>query len=191
MGTVSVTLPSDGQTIDAADYNTPINTIVSEINGSLDSDNIAASGVVPNNLMTGTGTSWAWQSWTPTWTSLTVGSGTLSAKYVQIGKTVHFRIIFEYGSGSSVGSNPTFTLPVTHVSYTTPGSFLQIGYGECYNVGVASYNTAIRLNSTTVCQLYVLNGSTTVVQPTAITSTSPFTWASGDGFAIQGTYEAA
>ena len=152
----------------------------------------SGKGVLNSSLGTGAGElGAAWQSWTPTWTNLTVGSGTLSAKYVQIGKTVHFRIIFVYGSGSSVGSNPTFTLPVTHVSYTTPGSYLQIGYGECYDVGVASYNTAIRLNSTTVCQLYVLNGSTTVVQPTAITSTSPFTWASGDGFAIQGTYEAA
>lgn len=45
MGTVSVSLPSDGQTIDAADYNTPINTIVTEINGSLDTDNWAGGTI--------------------------------------------------------------------------------------------------------------------------------------------------
>lgn len=40
MGTVSTTLPSDGQTIDASDVNTPINAILSGINGNLDDDNI-------------------------------------------------------------------------------------------------------------------------------------------------------
>lgn len=42
MGTISVSLPSDGQTIDAADVNSPINTIVAVINGNLDNDNIAS-----------------------------------------------------------------------------------------------------------------------------------------------------
>lgn len=40
MATISVSLPSDGQTVDAADVNTPINTIVSEFNGNIDNDNI-------------------------------------------------------------------------------------------------------------------------------------------------------
>lgn len=40
MATISVSLPSDGQTIDAADVNSPINTIVAAINGNLDDDNI-------------------------------------------------------------------------------------------------------------------------------------------------------
>lgn len=40
MGTVSTTLPSDGQTIDASDVNTPINAILSEFNGNIDDDNI-------------------------------------------------------------------------------------------------------------------------------------------------------
>lgn len=43
MGTISVTLPSDGQTADVADVNTPITTIVTEINGNLDNDNIKAN----------------------------------------------------------------------------------------------------------------------------------------------------
>jgi len=40
MGTISLSLPSDGQTIDAADVNTPLNTISAVINGNLDDDNI-------------------------------------------------------------------------------------------------------------------------------------------------------
>lgn len=40
MGTISLSLPSDGQTIDAADVNTPLNTISAVINGNLDDDNV-------------------------------------------------------------------------------------------------------------------------------------------------------
>ena len=40
MGTVSTTLPADGQTIDASDVNTPINAILSEFNGNIDDNNI-------------------------------------------------------------------------------------------------------------------------------------------------------
>jgi len=52
MGTISVSLPSDGQTIDAADYNVPINTIVSTINGSINADNIADSSITPAKIDT-------------------------------------------------------------------------------------------------------------------------------------------
>lgn len=42
MATISLSLPSDGQTIDAADVNTPFNTVAAAINGNLDNDNIAS-----------------------------------------------------------------------------------------------------------------------------------------------------
>lgn len=50
MATVTVSLPADGDTIDASDYNTPITTIVNELNGNLDSNNIKAGGVIATNL---------------------------------------------------------------------------------------------------------------------------------------------
>lgn len=46
MANISVSLPSDGDTIDVADYNTPITTIVNEINGGLDNSNISASAAI-------------------------------------------------------------------------------------------------------------------------------------------------
>lgn len=46
MATISVSLPSDGDTIDVADYNTPVTTIVNAINGNLDNDNIAAAAAI-------------------------------------------------------------------------------------------------------------------------------------------------
>lgn len=46
MGTVSLSLPSDGQTIDAADVNTPFNTLAAEFNGNIDNDNIASDAAI-------------------------------------------------------------------------------------------------------------------------------------------------
>lgn len=46
MSTISVSLPSDGTTADVSDYNTPITTIVNEINGGLNNSNIAAGAAI-------------------------------------------------------------------------------------------------------------------------------------------------
>lgn len=51
MGTINVSLPADGTTADVADYNTPIQTIVDEINGQLDNDNIAADAAVAGSKL--------------------------------------------------------------------------------------------------------------------------------------------
>ena len=46
MGTVSVSLPSDGTTADVSDYNSPITTLVNEFNGGIDNDNIASGAAI-------------------------------------------------------------------------------------------------------------------------------------------------
>lgn len=51
MSTISVSLPADGETIDVADYNTPINTIVNEINGNLDNSNIDAAAAIDGSKL--------------------------------------------------------------------------------------------------------------------------------------------
>lgn len=51
MGIISVSLPSDGTTADVADYNTPITTIVNEINGGLDNDNIKSDAAIAGSKL--------------------------------------------------------------------------------------------------------------------------------------------
>lgn len=61
MTTISLTLPADGQTIDASDVNTPLNTIASAINGGLDTNNIApAAGITAAQLNFGGAGSGIW-----------------------------------------------------------------------------------------------------------------------------------
>lgn len=51
MGTVTVSLPSDGTTADVGDYNTPITTIVNAINGNLDNSNIASGAAIDGSKL--------------------------------------------------------------------------------------------------------------------------------------------
>jgi hypothetical protein len=55
MGTISVSLPSDGTTADVADYNTPINTIVTLVNGNLDNANIASGAAIAGSKLASDG----------------------------------------------------------------------------------------------------------------------------------------
>lgn len=187
MGTISVSLPSDGTTIDAADYNVPINTIVSTINGGLDSNNITAGGVVPNSLTSGAGTSWAWQSWTPTLSGrFTDADWTKACKYIQMGKTVFFRLFLTSTDATPMAGGAgtaTFTLPVTSVDYGT-ASRQQIGQGILNDETGSTYPATSRWASTTTSD--ILTTGTTLA---SITSTAPFTWATSDTIYIQGFYE--
>lgn len=191
MGTVSVSLPSDGQTIDAADYNVPINTIVTEINGNLDSNNIAEGGVVPNSLVDGTGTSWAWQSWTPTYSGITIGTGTVDAKYRQVGKTVHVRISITFSASTSVDSgNATISLPVNSVSYGT-ASVPIVNAGIFDDATGSNYPVAVVMGGTTSFGFRLLDSSGTYITAASWSATVPFTFTTSDVIYANFSYEAA
>jgi len=150
---------------------------------------MAASGtdkkVQYSNLMGG-----AWQTWTPTFANFTKGSATITAKYIQLGKTVHFRLAVVLAADSSMGTSPTFTLPVTSVSYGTSG-VSPIGVGTILDNGTATYRMNVIWSSTTVCSITIYNVASTYPIDAAITATVPMTWTTGDEFTATGTYEAA
>lgn len=136
--------------------------------------------------LNGVAFSGAWTSWTPTWANASVGNGSVDAKYKQIGKTVHFRLVFILGSTSTIGTGPTFTLPVTSASYN---SIFEIGSGKLFDTSAnGNYRAGVKANSTTIGGLehWDLNNNTL-----SITSTSPMTWGNGDAILVSGTYEAA
>jgi hypothetical protein len=125
-----------------------------------------------------------WQTWTPTFANFTKGSATVTAKYTQVGKTVHFRLEVTLSS-STMGSIPTFTLPITASSYLTG---TPIGQVEITDTGTTTYTGVCNLVTTTTAKMVYLDSNTAKQN---ITSTQPMTWANTDVFAITGTYEAA
>lgn len=132
----------------------------------------------------------AWQSWTPTFTNLTVGNGTLVSKYTRIGNTVHFRLSLVFGSTSAMGSGPLFTPPVAF--NTGYSQRQQIGHLAIEDSGTASYFGGVRVRdaaSPTEFQLFVYNAGGTYATYTALTSTIPMTWTTNDTLMVVGTYE--
>ena len=127
----------------------------------------------------------AWESWTPTFTNFTQGNATITAKFLRIGRQVTYRLAVTLGSTSSMGSNPTFSLPVTAVSM---GATEPIGVASLRDEGTADYQANVRVDSTTTAALFSLGASSV---HTTINSTAPFTWTTNDKFYAQGTYEAA
>lgn len=113
-------------------------------------------------------------TWTPVWTNLTVGNGTVSARYGQSSKAVDVRLKLTLGSTSVVGSSPQFTLPVAaHSSYATDD---KIASGQALDAAVLSYNIDILSNGGANARFNV-------------SATSPFTFGSGDILLVEFRYE--
>jgi hypothetical protein len=201
MANISVSLPSDGETIDVADYNTPITTIVNDYNGNIDNSNIATAAAISGTKIadatitdakfsTAAGDiGGAWQTWVPSFTNLTVGNGTLNAYYMQVGKTVFVSLNFTLGSTSAMGTSPTYTLPVTAAARYSSGQ--ELGPIFIEDTGTTAYIANTRTASTTVANMEVETAGGTYVSVGGISSTVPMTWATTDRFSFSFVYEAA
>lgn len=157
------------------------------VDGLLIKDGLLPAGnIQPLNLVSGTGSTWVWQSWSPTLVNLS--GGTLNyAKYMQIGKTVHFR--FKYTlAGAGVAGEVSITPPVAfHTDYTQTAAE-PLGYGSLRDAGTNTFNGMPLWGTGGVILIRTWSSSNTA---TALSSTVPFTWVSGDQIFVAGTYEAA
>lgn len=131
----------------------------------------------------------AWTVWTPTLTAITLGSGSVVARYQRMGRTIDWKFMFTFGAGSAIASGPSFTLPVApSADYVAWGSPLGVAIA---NDGGFAYDCGVEYigSSTVRIQVFAASGSYTAAA--AISSTVPFTWASGDTLSASGSYEAA
>jgi hypothetical protein len=160
-------------------------------NNSVVTANITDAAVTPAKLVVGTGTGWAWSSWTPTWTNLTVGNGTVSAKYIQIGKAVFYRIYIILGNTSAVGTGPTFTVPVASSTDTASQGILPIGRAYYLDAGATNYMGAVQLINSTVAAWTIETAGSTYVQLGQVTAAVPFAFGNLDILMSEGFYEAA
>ena len=151
---------------------------------------LAPPAVAPDGVLTlpsGVGTlakeTGAWISYTPVLSGFSLGSGTATGSYVQIGKTVFFTANFTLGSGFSTSTVAITSLPVT--AKLGSGGLTNVLFSD---VGLNQYVGAANIYETTSLQGYAIGTSGAFV---ALSSTVPFTWAIGDVIRFSGTYEAA
>jgi hypothetical protein len=123
-------------------------------------------------------------SYTPTLTNMTLGNGTVTARYAQVGELVTVFFNFLLGSTSAISTNPSFSLPVTAIT----NSILYNAYFQ--DAGTNTYLGGINLTTTTG-SIYVPNASGTYNSFTSVTSTVPFTWTTNDFIRAFFTYEVA
>lgn len=177
---------NSGTGADGTKFSNFIDAVQATVNG-LDNNNIATNaGIVASKL------SVPYSAYAPTWaasgTQPVLGNGTLSGRFVQIGKLVHFYIHLIAGTTTTFGTGSyTFTLPVTGAS--VPGSPLGPAYALDSSASAFAYAAAIYATTTT------FNVQQPATWPTGIQNqfgqTTPWTWATSDTLDINGIYEAA
>ena len=131
-----------------------------------------------------------WTSYTPTWNGSSaapsIGNGTLTGRYTQIGNVVIYVVRMTAGSTTTFGSGRyDFSLPVAPTNAT---AFITT-FGSAM---LADASTANAESATVVA----MSGSYATFRRTGggfgdVTSSLPWTWASGDSISFVATYEVA
>jgi len=157
-----------------------LNDIVENVESLADGSGIATSAITPEKLSTGAGTTWAWQTWTPTWTN--APGTTAYAKYIKIGKTVYFKARLNV-TGAFTGV-VTVSLPVTAAALTDTDDII-LSTCRYKDTGTAFFPGNLRYASTTT--VTPVSGA----NMNDVNATTPHTWANTDIMIVTGSYEAA
>ena len=181
------TTPADGDLVMIVDISAGQNKKVTRTN-FFSNPPLGDGSVDPEDLVAGTGTSWEWQAWSPSLVNISVGNGTEIADYTQIGKTIHFRYSLSLGSTSTIGANSRVGLPVAATTNSVSGiRFINGGGGfKDATSGGSQAGGCATIDVNNVEPVYINTNGAWV----AISSTAPFTWATGDELEFEGTIEA-
>jgi hypothetical protein len=135
-----------------------------------------------------------WQAYTPTWTADTtnpaIGNGTLTGRYIVIGKLCTYVLGLVMGSTTTYGSgNWAFSLPINAVN-TAGINFY--GVAHIRKAGTANYERQAQI--TPAESVSIINrffDPTPGTNSSKISATVPFTWGNDDALGFEITYEVA
>ena len=183
------------------DANAIQNSIVNakgDIIGASANDTPAITSVGANGEMlvadstTATGLDWKtaaeqypWQTWTPTYTNISVGNGTVVARYQQIGKLVNVEFRLSFGSTTTISAPARITVPVS-INLSQYFSFS----GVAIDQGVAAYQLWIDPPNASLFEFLIPLANGTYLTPTSVSATVPFTFGNTDAITMRATYEA-
>ena len=124
----------------------------------------------------------AWTSWTPSRTGITIGNGTESARYLQVGKTVAINYKLTLGTTSSVSGDIAISLPVAN-------NVLTVGSASLFVTGTDWQGIIFLVSS--IMYVRVLETSGTYGNYKNCSATIPATWSSAAAIYASVVYEAA
>ena len=144
------------------------------------------------NYQSYNGSSWlelitpgAWTAYTPTLAGITLGNGTMSARYALIGKTMHLRFDFTLGSTSAITGQARFSLPS---GITTPFPLAEpVGVGNAL-IG-SNYSLIVTVNTSSQLTAKIQRADATYLVSENTTSTTPGTWTTGSKLSARATME--
>jgi hypothetical protein len=169
-----------GDLIGATANDTPARLAVGGNNAFLRANSAEATGLEWGDTFT---------TYTPTsaggWT---LGNGTSSGRYIQIGKFVSFFGQITLGSTSTVGGGMFINFPV---SADTFNNNTPIGTSRFIDVGVGAWLGGIVQNSGSNHLITLGRTNGTYLDEAYFSSTVPFTWTTGDQVFFSGSYVAA
>lgn len=155
---------------------------------------LAAGSITNAKLSTSTDEPGAWYDYTPTLTNVTIGNGTVSARYCVIGKTLFYEGKLTRGSTTSFSGGVNISLPKT-ISTTNKSNECPIGIGTALDSGNAVYY-APPVYGGSATSFYIVAAKadttyTTISSSGAVNATVPFTWGTGDIYTWSITTEIA
>ncbi len=175
---MAITYPT---TLDAFTNPTAASLLTSPSHAQQHSDINDAVEALETKVAIGNTVLGTYQAYTPTFTNLTVGNGTIAAQYCTVNKFVHAFGTLTFGSSSAMSTNPWFTLPVLTVTAEMGASGMVMGTVSYITAaGAVTKGTANGFAAQSVAQLFVITTSGTYEGQTAPTSSIPFSWATGD-----------
>lgn len=133
-------------------------------------------------------------AYTPTFTNLTVGNGTSSARFSRVNNVVDYYGYFILGSTSSVTGAINLTLPVTGNAIYGTINGIPMGDLQMFDTSAATWfkGELFSISSTTATRTRIWTTSgTNVINNSSPNATAPFTWTTGDQLLWNITYEAA
>lgn len=134
-----------------------------------------------------------YSSYTPTWTNLTVGDGTVLARYCRVNNFVNAVGYIIFGSTTAITGSVLFTLPI-NAQNPTPllGGFplMDVVFRDT-SAGANTFGVVQSNISATTVALRILNTAGTYATQSSLSSTAPFTWAVDDRIMWNIIYEAA
>ena len=121
-----------------------------------------------------------WTTYTPSYTNVTVGNGTVIAKYIRIGQVIHVNYRLEFGTTTSFGGNIYIGMPLSVVRATAGACVFQ-EIGTAVHIG-----TCLASELDDLARVYHVNPT---LNAGVVNATNPLTWATGDFLSLTITYE--